>query len=239
MARIFVSGSTDGLGLATATSLLEQGHEVLVHGRNSERISQIQPLLNKGAKAVIGDLSQLAQQISVAEQINQYGHIDVAIHNAGTTNQQDLFSVNVLAPYVLSALVPQPTRLIYLSSSMHFDGREKVLEHGSSELTYSDSKLLVTTLSNAIANRCPDSYCFSVDPGWVPTKMGGANAPDDFVEGYQTQVWLATTDILHSLRSGTYWHHRQCNKPHIAAEDEQFQRNLLKHLEKISGIVLP
>ena len=120
MARIFVSGSTDGLGLATATSLLEQGHEVLVHSRNSERLSQIQPLLNKGAKAVIGDLSQLAQQISVAEQINQHGHIDVAIHNAGTTNQQDLFSVNVLAPYVLSALVPQPTRLIYLSSSMHF-----------------------------------------------------------------------------------------------------------------------
>ncbi|MCA2017730.1 SDR family NAD(P)-dependent oxidoreductase [Vibrio tritonius] len=238
MARIFVSGSTDGLGLATATSLLEQGHEVLVHSRNSERLSQIQPLLNKGAKAVIGDLSQLAQQISVAEQINQHGHIDVAIHNAGTTNQQDLFSVNVLAPYVLSALVPQPTRLIYLSSSMHFDGR-KNLELGSAELTYSDSKLLVTTLSNAIANRWPDSYCFSVDPGWVPTKMGGAHAPDDFIEGYQTQVWLATTNILTSLTSGTYWHHRQCAKHHIAAEDEQFQTQLLNHLEKISGIVLP
>lgn len=241
MARIFITGSTDGLGLATASSLLDNGHEVIVHGRNQQRINDIQHLLDRGAKPVVGDLSIAEQQISVAKQVNQFGQLDAVIHNAGTLSGKDVFAVNVVAPYVLSALIPKPSRLIYLSSSMHFGGKATVsgIDWFSHSHNYSDSKLLVTTLANALARRWPNVSCHSVDPGWVPTKMGGKDAPDDLVKGYQTQEWLATTQDIAMFNSGTYWHHKQPLDPHSASRDEVFQGALLTELEQITGISLP
>ncbi|PPC77597.1 short-chain dehydrogenase [Pokkaliibacter plantistimulans] len=240
MARIFITGATDGLGLATANSLLDNGHEVIVHGRHQQRINDIQCLLEKGANPVIGDLSITEQQISVAKQVNNFGQLDAVIHNAGTLSGKDVFAVNVVAPYVLSALITKPSRLIYLSSSMHFGGKATVSSIGcfNHSYNYSDSKLLVTTLASALARRWLEVSCYSVDPGWVPTKMGGKDAPDDLVKGYETQEWLATTQDTAMLKSGTYWHHKQMLAPHRASQDEVFQEALLTELEQITGISL-
>lgn len=241
MARIFITGSTDGLGLATASSLLDNGHDIIVHGRNEQRINDIQYLLNKGAKAVVGDLSITEQQISVAEQVNSYGPQDAVIHNAGTLSGKDVLSVNVIAPYVLTALIAKPSRLIYLSSSMHFGGKATTsgIDWYGNTHNYSDSKLFVTTLTNALARHWLDVSCYSVDPGWVPTKMGGKDAPDDLVKGCKTQEWLATAQDIAMLNSGTYWHHKQQLEPHSASRNEVFQEALLTELKQITGISLP
>lgn len=241
MARIFITGSTDGLGLATAISLLDNGHDVIVHGRSQQRINDIHHLLDRGATAVIGDFSIPSQQISVANQVNQLGPLDAVIHNAGILSGNDVFTVNVTAPYVLSALISKPLRHIFISSSLHFDGKAVVssTDWFSHSNSYSDSKLLVTVLATTLARLWPEVSCHSVDPGWVPTKMGGENATDDLVKGYQTQEWLATTHDSASLDSGAYWHHKQPLTPHPAAHDEVFQEALLTELEQITGIALP
>lgn len=241
MARIFITGSTDGLGLVTATSLLDNGHDIIIHGRNQQRIDDIQHLLDKGAKSVVGDLAIVEQQISIAEQVNRFGAFDAVIHNAGMLSGKDVLSVNIIAPYVLTALINKPSRLIYLSSSMHFGGkatRSGIDWYGNTH-SYSDSKLFVTTLANAIARHWGDVSCHSVDPGWVPTRMGGKDAPDDLVEGCQTQEWLATAKDIATLQSGTYWHHKQQLQPHSASQDEVFQDELLSQLENVTGISLP
>lgn len=240
MAKIFITGSTDGLGLLTAKSLLNDGHEVIVHGRNQQRINDIKHLLDKGAKPVVGDLANIDEHISIAEQVNQYGRMDAVIHNAGILSGNDVLTVNVIAPYVLTALITRPSRLIYLSSSMHFGGKpilENIDWNGATH-NYSDSKLFVTTLANAIAKRWHDTACYSVDPGWVPTKMGGKHASDDLVKGYQTQEWLAVSSEIETIKSGTYWHHKQPLKPHTSSLDSDFQEALLTELKIITGISL-
>ena len=48
--RVFVTGSTDGLGRAAARALLEQGHEVVVHARNRKRLEAVRELMEQGAE---------------------------------------------------------------------------------------------------------------------------------------------------------------------------------------------
>jgi NAD(P)-dependent dehydrogenase (short-subunit alcohol dehydrogenase family) len=177
MARVFVTGSADGLGLATARTLLDDGHGVVVHVRNADRLAAVRDLVDRGANAVTGDLADLDQTRDVAAQVNRLGAMDAVIHNAGVMSSPDVMKVNVIAPYLLTALIDRPQRLIYLSSGMHRGGRADLgrLDGGS----YSDSKLFVTTLAMAVARIWPVVYSHGVDPGWVPTRMGGAGAPDD------------------------------------------------------------
>jgi NAD(P)-dependent dehydrogenase (short-subunit alcohol dehydrogenase family) len=72
-------------------------------------------------------------------------------------------------------------------------------------VTYSESKLYVTTLAYAVARRWPDVLSNAVDPGWVPTKMGGPGAPDDFEMRFFTQTWLAVSDDPAAIVCGRYW----------------------------------
>ena len=83
--------------------------------------------------------------------------------------------------------------------------------------SYSDSKLFVTTLAVAVAGLWPDVCSNAVDPGWVPTRMGGRHAPDDLRLGHLTQVWLATSDDAEARTSGGYWFHQQRGPTHPAA----------------------
>jgi quercetin dioxygenase-like cupin family protein len=78
--------------------------------------------------------------------------MDAVIHNAGVMSGPVL-AVNVVAPYLLTALIERPQRLIYLSSSMHRGGRVSLvnIESNRHSGSYSDSKLLVTTLAMAVA----------------------------------------------------------------------------------------
>ena len=80
-------------------------------------------LLERGAEAVVGDLCQLEETRGVAEQVNRVGQMDAVIHNAGVTAGRQVLPVNIVAPYLLTALIAGPRRLVYLSSGMHHGGR--------------------------------------------------------------------------------------------------------------------
>ena len=96
--------------------------------------------------------------------------------------------------------------------------------------SYSDSKLFVTALAVAVARIVPDVVSNAVDPGWVPTRMGGPGAPDDLRLGSLTQGWLAVSDDPDALTSGGYWHHQRRQEPHPAVHDQRFQDRLLDAL---------
>jgi nucleoside-diphosphate-sugar epimerase len=123
MARIFITGSADGLGRAAAQTLLGEGHEVIVHARSAERRAAVNDLIGRGASAVVGDLADLDQTRGVAEQVNRLGRVDAVIHNAGIYSGPQILRVNIVAPYLLTALIDRPQRLVYLSSGMHHGGR--------------------------------------------------------------------------------------------------------------------
>jgi NAD(P)-dependent dehydrogenase (short-subunit alcohol dehydrogenase family) len=239
MAHIFITGSADGLGRAAAETLLGDGHQVVVHARSAERLASLSALVDRGASAVVGDLADLDRTRSVADQVNRLGPVDAVIHNAGVLGGPQVLTVNVVAPYLLTALIRRPQRLVYLSSGMHQGGRAEVAGlDWSASGSYSDSKLLVTTLAIAVARLWPDVYSNAVDPGWVPTKMGGPGAPDDLRLGHLTQEWLATSDEPEARTSGGYWFHKRRRSPHPAALDPQFQDHLLAALARFTGAPL-
>lgn len=243
MTRILVTGSADGLGMAAAKDFMSNGHDVVFHARNTQRRDDIYSSLGVEAPCVIGDLSDFDQVRSIAEQANSLGSFDAIIHNAGVIDGPGLLPTNVVAPYLLTLLVARPHRLIYLSSSMHRSGHADISHvdwSGHSKThSYSDSKLFVATLMAAVARYWPGTLSHAVDPGWVPTRMGGSGATDDLTLGHQTQAWLATTDDPQAQRSGGYWYHRQLQTPHQAVHDEHFQDELLDSLASFTGESLP
>ncbi|UEL28680.1 SDR family NAD(P)-dependent oxidoreductase [Pseudarthrobacter sp. L1SW] len=236
MPRIFITGSADGLGRHTAGTLLENGHGVVVHVRSAARLGAVQDLVDRGAAVVTGDLADPEQTRDVAVQVNRMGPVDAVIHNAGVLHGPDIFTVNVVAPYLLTALIHRPRRLVYVSSGMHRGGRPDPARLGrDAKVTYSDSKLYLTALAAAVARLWPDVLSNAVDPGWVPTRMGGTGAPDDLRLGHLTQEWLATSDDPAALTSGGYWYHQKRENPHHAVRDERFQNGLLDHLASVTG----
>jgi NAD(P)-dependent dehydrogenase (short-subunit alcohol dehydrogenase family) len=156
--------------------------------------------------------------------------------------QGPVLTVNVTAPYLMTALIPA-SRHIYLSSSMHRDGKPDLpgidWTGQRAPRSYSDAKLYVTALMGALARHRPDVLAHAVDPGWVPTKMGGTGASDDLALAHVTQVWLATTDEPEALISGRYWHHLRTEKAHPTVHDETFQDELLASLAEQTGVQIP
>ncbi|MDO5662754.1 MAG: SDR family NAD(P)-dependent oxidoreductase [Brachybacterium sp.] len=242
MARILVTGSAGGLGRAAASSLLDDGHDVVVHARSTDRLATVDGHLARGAGRVVGDLAYLDQVRDLAEQVNGLGPVDAVIHNAGVIDGPALLPGNVLAPYVLTALIPA-SRVVYLSSSMHRGGEADISRAdwagARQTLSYSDSKLLVTVLMAAVARIQPGVLSHAVDPGWVPTRMGGPSATDDFELGHATQAWLAASDDPSALVSGQYWFHGRTEQPHRAVNDEAVQDALLAALAVHTGIDMP
>jgi NAD(P)-dependent dehydrogenase (short-subunit alcohol dehydrogenase family) len=242
MARIFITGSADGLGRAAAETLLEDGHEVIVHARSTHRLTAMNDLMAAGASAVVGDLADVDQTRAVADQVNRIGPVTAVIHNAGIYSGRHIMPVNIVAPYLLTALIDTPQRLVYLSSGSHYGGRAELsgVDWSGQRKTgsYSDSKLFVTTLALAVARIWPDVYSNAVDPGWVPTKMGGPGAPDDLRLGHLTQEWLATSDEPEALTSGGYWFHQRLRTPQPAVGNLRFQEDLLNALARFTGVPL-
>jgi NAD(P)-dependent dehydrogenase (short-subunit alcohol dehydrogenase family) len=234
IARILITGSADGLGRAAAETLLADGHDVVVHARNADRLAAVRELQDVGAAAVVGDLSDVDETRRLADTVNHLGRMDVVIHNAGVYRSPQVLPVNVVAPYLLTALIERPGRLIYLSSGLHHSGRARLRDVDWSARrtpgSYADSKLFVTTLAMAVARMWPEVFSNAVDPGWVPTKMGGAAATDDLRLGHRTQEWLATSDDPEARTSGGYWHHQRRTQPHRKVHDRAFQDELLENL---------
>ncbi len=254
MARVFITGSSDGLGLMAAQLLVETGHSVVLHARNRQRAEDTKRKL-AGAEAVVtGDLASLAETRALAEQVNRLGPCDAVIHNAGVGLRERLvrtveglphvFAINVLAPYVLTALVERPKRLVYLSSGMH-RGAESRLEdldwtkrRWQGSAAYGESKLCDVLLAFAVARRWPSVYSNAVDPGWVATKMGGSGAPDSPDDGRKTQAWLAVSDDPGALVSGQYFYHLRPKAPDPAVHDTARQDELVERLGRVSGVEL-
>jgi NAD(P)-dependent dehydrogenase (short-subunit alcohol dehydrogenase family) len=256
MARIFITGSADGLGLWTAQRLIREKHAVLVHGRNEKRSTEALAQASGALGAVSGDLSNLAGMRAVADAVNHLGRFDAVIHNAGIGYREgrrvetekgvpNVFAVNVLAPYVLTALIERPRRLIYLSSGMHHGVKPPLDDLLWTERTwsgtgaYAESKLCDVLLAFAVARRWPSVLSNALEPGWVATKMGGPRAPDDPVKGTITQAWLATSEEKLALSTGEYFYHQKLRDPNPIARDRSAQETLVAECERISRVRLP
>jgi len=255
VASIFITGSTDGLGRAAAGALMGEGHEVVLHARTRGRAAAFSDLAARAAGVVIGDLASAAGTRELAGQVNEIGRMDTVIHNAGVflepsrsataEGHAKTLAVNTLAPYLLTALIGRPDRLIYLSSGMHYAGGAGSLldidwttRPWNAAQAYSESKLCVTALALTLARLWPDVLSNAVDPGWVPTKMGGAAATGDLQMGYLTQTWLAVSNDAAATVSGGYWYHRQRQEPAPHARDPAFQDQLMDRLAALTGLAL-
>lgn len=253
MARIFITGSADGLGQMAAKLLVADGHQVVLHARNKTRAAYAMSMVPGAESAFAADLSSIAETKMLADEVNAFGHFDAIIHNAAVGYQErerqltvdglpQVFAVNALAPYILTALIHRPKRLIYLSSSLHRDGDpslddlawEKRRWNGGQ--AYSDSKLQITLLTFAIARLWPEVMSNCVDPGWVATKMGGAGASDALDLGPSTQVWLAADPTLSSAPTGGYFYHQKPDNAVKAASDPVLQQRFLAACAEYSGV---
>ena len=256
MSRVFITGSSDGLGLMAGQLLAAEGHSVTLHARNDSRAGDTRAALPQADGVLVGDLSSLAGMRQVAEQANAAGPYDAVIHNAGIGYREPrrigtedglahVFEVNVLAPYLLTALIERPGRLVYLSSGMHRGGNASLDDpqwerrRWDGAQAYSDSKLFDTVLAFAVARRWPDVLSNAVEPGWVPTRMGGPGAPDDMSLAPVTQAWLAVSSDPAATVSGGYFYHQQPRTTHPAARDAGFQDALLGYCTRLSGTELP
>lgn len=241
--RIFITGSSDGLGLLAAQRLIAEGHHVVLHARNAERAKVAREKAPGAAGVLIAELARAEEVLDLAQRVNALGSFDAVIHNAGvyTAPNPEIFAVNCLAPYILTCRIggettdKRPERLIYLSSGMHTGGRAR-FGNPQQDTFYSDSKFQILLLMKAAARAWPGVYSNAVNPGWVPTKMGGPGAPDDLEEGYLTQVWLATSDEAAAKVTGKYFFHRKQERCASGVTDTALQDAFIKRMEEISGV---
>ena len=234
---------------------MDDGHEVVLHARNAARLAASDDLAHKAAGVVLGDLSSAEETRGVADQANAISGIDAVIHNAAIyvdktrvaspEGHARTLAVNVLAPYMLTAWISGPSRLIYLSSDMHRGGDGSLRDidwtarRWDGTQAYCDSKLFITTFAFALARRWPGRSVNAVNPGWVPTRMGGPAAPDDLDLGHVTQTWLAASDESEATETAGYWYHQRRQAPAAAAVDDAFQNLLVEQLIALTGVRLP
>src|ERR1700677_2152258 len=253
MSHIFITGSSDGLGLMAAELLVKQGHSVVLHARNVQRAEATHRRL-PGAEAIVtGDLATLQQMRSVAEEVNALGIFDAIIHNAAVGYREPrrvetedgfahVFAINSLGSYVLTELIHPPRRLIYVSSELHKQGDPSLSDLNWTERpwqgqqAYSDSKLHNVLLAFAVARRLPGVSRNAMTPGSVQTKMGGPGANDDLDQAHRTQAWLAASDDPASQVSGKYFYHLKVEEPLAAALDSSLQDRFLTACEQLTGI---
>jgi len=256
MARIFITGSADGLGQMAAKILVGQGHQVVLHARNEKRGLEAMAAVPGAEDVLSADLSVIAEMKKLAKDVNALGAFDAIIHNAalgyqeqGRGNTPDglppVFAVNSLAPYILTCLIKPPKRLVYMSSGLHTQGDASLKDlswkerRWSGYAAYADSKLHDLILSMAIARQWPDVLSNAVEPGWVATKMGGPNAPDDLEKGAETQAWLAVSEGEAAKVSGRYFYHQREKAFLKSASGEEMQERFLTACEAISGVKFP
>jgi NAD(P)-dependent dehydrogenase (short-subunit alcohol dehydrogenase family) len=254
MKRVFVTGSTEGIGLETARLIAEAGHEVVLHARNRDRERTVRASLPAAGDVLIGNLASLAETRMLAQAAIAAGPFDAVIHNAGISGSQsrkltedgleEVFQVNVLAPYMLTALMPLPQRLIYLTSGLAENGvielrdLQRETRPWDGYGAYADSKLCDLAIALAVARRHPQILSNAVCPGWVRSRMGGPNAPVDLRTGAATQVWLATSDDPSAQVTGRYFRHMNRLVPPQPATDETLQEGLLAACSRLSGALL-
>lgn len=255
MTRIFISGSSTGLGFMAAQLLVAQGHQVVLHARNPARAEVARRALPKAEAVVVGDLETIAGAKALAARVNELGRFDAVIHNAAvgyregqrrtTDGLPHVFAINTLSAYILTALIEKPERLVYLSSGMHHHADANLDDilwrkrRWNGSAAYAESKLHDAMLAFAIARRWPDVLSTALEPGWVPTRMGGPGAPDDMDQAHRTQAWLAASDDSQAKVTGQYFYHLRPLAPNPQAEDADLQNKLIALCEELSNVNLP
>lgn len=255
MSRIFITGSSTGLGLMAGQLLAEQGHQVVLHARNADRAEETRRALPAAEAIVEGDLETIQGAKDVAQRVNALGRFDAVIHNAAvgyreahrvtTDGLPHLFAINTLSAYLLTALIERPHRLVYLSSGMHHHAEANLDDilwrkrRWNGSAAYAESKLHDAMLAFAVARRWPDVFANALEPGWVPTKMGGPGAPDDMDQAHRTQVWLAAGEDAKARVTGAYFYHLKRRAPNPEAQDPALQDRLLTLCAELSGVALP
>jgi NAD(P)-dependent dehydrogenase (short-subunit alcohol dehydrogenase family) len=255
MSRIFISGSSAGLGLMAARLLAKGGHRVVLHARNAARAKDARQQLPEAEAVVTGDLGTIADTKDVAAQVNALGRFDAVIHNAAVGYRENhrvtgdglphVFAVNTLSAYILTALIERPKRLVYLSSGMHHHADASLDDvlwrrrRWNGSTAYAESKLHDAMLAFAVAGRWPDVLSNALEPGWVPTRMGGLSAPDDLDQAHLTQAWLAAGDDPGARVTGAYFYHLARRVPNPQAQDPALQAGLIAICAERSGVALP
>ena len=239
MAKIFITGSADGLGQLAARRLVENGHQVVLHARNAQRAEYAKSKVPGADSVLVADLSNMETAKQLAGEVNALGTFDAIIHNAGVYQSSSslILSVNTLAPYILTCLIHKPKRLVYLSSGLHLSGNPDLNRMDTDRVSYSDSKLHDVILAKAVARKWSGVYSNAVNPGWVPTKMGGRGAPDDLQKGFETQVWLAESEDVKA--TGQYFFHQKEAHYSKVADSVELQDQFLERCGQITGVHFP
>ncbi|KAM5430245.1 hypothetical protein McanMca71_007274 [Microsporum canis] len=257
MARILITGSTDGFGLETARQLVQRNHTVYLHARNQQRAEDARKKCPGAAGVLIADLTSMAETRRLAEETNKIGLFDAVILNAGLlygpfrktpdTGVPAMVFINLLAPYILASLIRQPKRLIFISSILHKEANTDVadifwFERGEKEFkdfsAYCDSKFHVLLLSKAVARRLKGTSVTAVHPGYVSTKLAGPGGFNKLEDGVETYVMLAEGDYDQNLTGVYFEPKRQMAKPLEVTEDENLQEIVVKACEDVTGLKL-
>ncbi len=249
MAAICITGSSDGIGLATARVLLAQGHRVLIHARSRDRGRPVLEQLDGDAALVTGDLTRLDEVHRLADQILAQGPVDVLVHNAGvwvrgstprTTVDgfETTFAVNVLAAHLLTHLLAADLRdrLLWLGSGMAGSGRPQPARLGRQQepsRAYADSKACDVALALAWGRRLPAVASAAVDPGWVKTKLASPGAPGHVRSSADTLAYCCTEA---DLRSARYWRNRRPTPVPQHLQDEALQDAIASACDRLAGI---
>lgn len=175
---ILITGATDGIGKHLAKKLASQGHHVILHGRNPQKLE----LATQEVRAVslrsrvsnyLADFSKLDDVYRFVEEIKRdFQSIDVLFNNAGlyagkerkasAENVELTFMLSVLVPYMLttelSPLLEKESdgRVINTSSYMHHFAKAKDLDFGfetnyNPGLAYNNSKLYTIWMTRYLA----------------------------------------------------------------------------------------
>jgi NAD(P)-dependent dehydrogenase (short-subunit alcohol dehydrogenase family) len=255
MSRVFISGSSTGLGLMAGALLVNQGHQVVLHARNAARAADAKRALPAAEAIVVGDLDTIAGATEVAALVNQLGGFDAVIHNAAVGYREEyhltadglphVFAINTLSVYILTALIERPHRLVYLSSGMHrhveasLDDILWKKRRWNAATAYGETKLHDAMLAFLVARCWTGVSSNSLEPGWVPTKMGGNGAPDDLDQAHLTQAWLAASDDAEAKASGGYFYHLRRAAPNPQSNNVALQNRLIAICAELSGVSFP
>lgn len=257
---ILITGATDGIGLLTAKTLAAQGHVILLHGRNADKLAAAAAEVGGTHETYLADLTRLADVTAMADQIlARHSNLDVLINNAGvlkaaetrTPDGLDIrFLVNTFAPYVLTkrllAIIPKTGRVVNLSSAAQapvdlaaMAGRGRL---GDME-AYAQSKLAITVWSREMAKILPDGpVIVAVNPGSLlaskMVKEGFGIAGNDLAIG-ATVLCETALGASFADASGKYFDNDagQFAPPHTAALNADHAASIMQEMTRIIGLI--
>ena len=263
---ILVTGSTDGVGRATARALAERGCAVIVHGRDEKRAAEAARELaavtgSRQVTWVAGDFGSLAEVRAMAERVlDTCPRLDVLVNNAGIAvrdrrlsadGYESTFAVNHLAPFLLTNLLldrlldSAPARVVNVSSGVHGGGRIdlddlQMERRFDGWQAYCNSKLANALFTSELA-RLVDAAEVTANflhPGVIDTKLLHVNfgGGSPVAAGARTPVHLAL-DPEGAGVTGAYFVDRRRTRASSAARDRRLASELWRVSAELTGLV--